>query len=218
MDVYGEELDEDGNYNPEDVGYDQVSDPEAKEEEKDKEVEMLKTQRLFQRWRLYFGELTKENVADVKLRQVVDDTTAKVVRCVFYLTGKLPMTKVNGEKLAATPSRLATWPQMRANIKPHPFLSTLQTFDPANTPKRNVIRVRRILASLQGMDEHIKANGGQVVYLLFQWLFAAAEYRCLRDEIFKIKKDAGKDMPGMDGWEEDPGEEVEGEEKDEDEV
>ena len=217
LEQFGEELDEEGLHNPDDIGFDNVSDPEAPDELKEKEVEVLKMDVLLKRWRLYLKELSKENIADVKLRPTADDCVVKVMRCFFYALGKLPMSKVNGDKLDATPSRLASWRLVRANIKPHPFLTSLQSYDVATAPKRSILRVRRILTSLQGSDDVIKEKGGQAVYLLFQWLWTTVEYRCARDELFKAKKEAGKDMPGMEGWEDDAGEPLEGEEQDEDE-
>eukprot|EP00754_Rhynchopus_humris_P009182 Rhum_TRINITY_DN13950_c2_g2::Rhum_TRINITY_DN13950_c2_g2_i1::g.66278::m.66278 len=217
LEQFGEELDEEGLHNPDDIGFDNVSDPEAPDEMKEKEVEVLKMDVLLKRWRLYLKELSKENIADVKLRPTADDCVVKVMRCFFYALGKLPMSKVNGDKLDATPSRLASWRLVRANIKPHPFLTSLQSYDVAAAPKRSILRVRRILTSLQGSDDVIKEKGGQAVYLLFQWLWTTVEYRCARDELFKAKKEAGKDMPGMEGWEDDAGEPLEGEEQDEDE-
>ncbi|KAJ9457631.1 hypothetical protein DIPPA_17788 [Diplonema papillatum] len=218
LEAFGDRLDEEGEYDPESIGYEACADQEAKEEDKERELDMLKTEKLFQRWKQYIQQLTKENVADVKARSGVSPEVAKVVRCAFYLIGKLPQTRANGEKVNATPSKLASWVQIRANIKPHPFLEQLKGLDPLAVPKRQVVRVRRILNTQQGGEDALKESGGQAVYIIAQWLWAAVEWRSQRDDLFRSKKEAGKDLPGMDSWEDDPGEEAEGEEQDADEM
>ena len=218
LEAFGDKLDEEGEYDPESVGPDMLTDPEAKEEDKERELDLYKTEKLFQRWQLYVKELLRENVVDIKLMQKIPDEVLKTVRCTFYLLGKLSSTKPNGEKIDATPSRLKTWPQTRANIKPHAFLEQLKNLNPLQIPKRRILRVKRILMGTKLGDEAIKKQpGGQTVYIVSQLLWSAIEYRCTRDEVFRTKKANGKDMPGLDSWEDDPGDDIENEEKDADE-
>eukprot|EP01060_Flectonema_neradi_P007559 TRINITY_DN15298_c0_g1_i1.p1 TRINITY_DN15298_c0_g1~~TRINITY_DN15298_c0_g1_i1.p1 ORF type:complete len:351 (+),score=86.69 TRINITY_DN15298_c0_g1_i1:82-1134(+) len=218
LEAFGDHLDEEGEYDPESVGPEMLTDPEAKEEEKECELDMYKSEKLFLRWQLYVRELSRENIVDIKLMQKVPEEVLKTIRCTFYLLGKLPSTKPNGEKIDATPSRLKTWAQTRANIKPYTYLEQLKSFDPSAIPKRRILRVKRILIGTKLGDEAIKKQpGGQTVYIISQLLWSAIEYRCYRDDVFRMKKANGKDMPGMDTWEDDPGDDIDNEEKDEDE-
>jgi len=232
-------------YEPE-LTVDDLLDKEAKPAEQDAELDMLRAERNFIRWNAYVRKLSKESVASIKGRQKVSDDVVKVIRCVFYLVGKLPARTAGGERADAVPSRLVSWSQIQANIKPFPFLTAVQELDPcvkrgeANPPtKRRVNRVRRVLDGAKFSEESIKADpreggGGTAVWILWQWLRAAVDWRTQRDNVFKAKKAEGKgpfgeapagkaagDFTGglatLDGWEEDPGDEDEGEEKDADE-
>lgn len=250
----GEELEADGGpYDPEAIGLDNILDKEAKSEDQETEVEMLKRECEFNKWNAYVRSLTKENVASIKTRQQVSPEIVKIMRCVFYLIGKLPSKTAGGEKQEATPKKLQTWKAIRDNIKPYPFIISVQELDPCvkrgeegkqqDPPKkRNINRVRRILDGLERAgiaEETVKKDpheggGGIAVWVLWKWLRTAVDWRTARDELFKQKKADGKGPFGeapsgknvgdptgglamLEGWEEDPGEEDEAEEKDADE-
>eukprot|EP01062_Namystynia_karyoxenos_P028184 TRINITY_DN21401_c0_g1_i1.p1 TRINITY_DN21401_c0_g1~~TRINITY_DN21401_c0_g1_i1.p1 ORF type:complete len:413 (+),score=179.37 TRINITY_DN21401_c0_g1_i1:83-1240(+) len=241
-----EEVETDERFDPEAVSPDDVLDKDAKPAEVEEELEMLKAERSFMRWNAYVRKLTKENIASIKMRQRVPDHVAKIVRCCFYMLGKLPARTAGGDRADATPGRVRSWAQLRANIKPYLFLLGLQELDPCvkrgevDPPtKRRINRVRRILDGAGLTEEAIKKDprdggGGTAVWVLWQWLRTAVDWRTLRDEVFKAKKRDGKGpfgenpngkkagdptggLQSMDTWEEDPGEEDEAEEKDPDE-
>lgn len=250
----GEELEADGSpYDPESIGLENILDKEAKQQDQEDEVAMLQAECTFNKWNAYVRILTKENIASIKSRQQVSPEIVKIMRCVFYLLGKLPSKTASGDKMEATPKKLQSWKAIRDNIKPYPFIIGVQELDPCikrgeegkqtDPPtKRRINRVRRILDGLERAgiaEETIKKDpseggGGIAVWLLWKWLRAAVDWRTSRDDVFSAKKADGKGPFGeaptgknagdptgglamLEGWEADPGEEDEAEEKDADE-
>lgn len=173
---------------------------ERNDQERDAETARMSAEVNFKRMRLLVAELDKSSIADFKYINANNKSATMVLKCCFYLQG-------------ARPKQVETWEKIRAQIKPYPFASWLEQFQPCGNPlerKRKLTRVRRLL-TLVAADEVEKA--GPALHAVYRWVSAAAEYREMRDEHIRTKRAAGRDIE--EEYEEE--EENEEEEKDNEE-
>ena len=153
-------------------------------------AEQLKSAVLeFKRAFLFVQQLTKSFCAIFKTCPAKNVSAMTVLKCVLYLKDYRP-------------SQVDTPEKIKALIKPHPFSLFLSRYHPIGLtaatpdtrlqPKRKIVRVRRLLTTV---NPDACKELSVAYYAVYNWLLAMVDYREARDMDCGLKRELGKNGP-----------------------